>query len=279
VRLVTVRVGGGAEGTRAGRIEGDQVVLLPHADVGALLVHDDWERRAAADEGEWLPLTGASLAPVVPRPPKIICLGLNYASHIDEMGHARPRYPTLFAKYARALIGARDPIVLPRVSEAVDWEVELAFVIGRAARHVSPASALGHIAGWTVFNDVSVRDYQRRTQEFLSGKTFEATNPVGPALVTRDEVAEGGLGLRVQCIVDGQVMQDSNTSDLLFPPAEIVSYVSDIVTLEPGDLIATGTPAGVAAGRTPPPWLRAGQVVTTLVEGVGELENRCIAEL
>ena len=278
MRLVTVRVEEASGATRAGRLDGEEIVLLADPDVGALLAHDDWEARAEAD-GPRLPGAGASLAPVVPRPPKIICLGLNYASHIDEMGHERPRYPTLFAKFARALIGPRDPIVLPRVSEAVDWEVELAFVIGRPARHVTAKSALGHIAGWTVFNDVSVRDYQRRTQEFLSGKTFEATNPVGPALVTRDEVATGGLGLRVQCIVDGEVMQDSSTSDLLFPPAEIVSYVSDIVTLEPGDLIATGTPAGVAAGRTPPPWLKAGQVVRTVVEGVGELENRCIAEL
>lgn len=274
MRLVTVRTEGG---TAAGRLEGGEIALLPQRDLGELLALPDWRERAEAP-GRRVPAEEASLAPVVPRPAKIICLGLNYARHIEEMGRELPAYPTLFAKFARALIGARDPITLPRVSEAVDWEVELAFVIGRAARHVPVDTALDHIAGWTVFNDISVRDFQNRTLQFLSGKTFEATNPVGPALVTRDEVSADGRGLRVRCLVDGQVMQDASTDDLLFGPAEIVSYVSQIVTLEPGDLIATGTPGGVAAGRTPPPWLRPGQVVRTEIEGVGVLENECVPE-
>jgi acylpyruvate hydrolase len=275
MRLVTLRT---AEGTRAGRVDGDEVVVLPHADVGALLsAGDDWRTLAAAD-GPRCALAAADLAPVVPRPSKIICLGLNYVSHITEMGHELPRHPTLFAKFARALIGARDAICMPGVSEQVDWEAELAFVIGVRARHVPADRALDSIAGWTVFNDVTVRDYQRRTSEFLSGKTFENTSPMGPALVTRDEASDDGLGLDIECSVDGTRVQHGNTADLLFTPADIVAYVSTIVTLDPGDIVATGTPAGVAAARTPPPWLRSGQVVRTAITGIGELVNQCRPE-
>jgi acylpyruvate hydrolase len=193
------------------------------------------------------------------------------------MGRELPEYPTLFAKYAVALTGPQDQIELPPVSAQVDWEVELALVIGKAGRSISPSRALDHVAGWTVINDVSMRDYQMRTTQFLSGKTFERCTPLGPALVTRDEVSEDGLDLGVRCLVDGEVMQDSNTSDLIFRPAEIVAYLSEIFTLEPGDVVATGTPDGVAAARQPPPWLRAGQVVRTVVDGIGELCNKFVA--
>jgi acylpyruvate hydrolase len=279
MRLVTIRT---ASGTRAGRVDGQRVVELDAPDVGSLLANPDWADLASADGAAGASshaLDGADLASLVPFPSKIICLGLNYASHIKEMGHELPEYPTLFAKFPGTLIGARDPILLPRVSEQVDWEVELGVVIGRRARHVSVEEAPAAIAGYTVVNDVSVRDYQRRTSEFLSGKIFERTTPVGPALVTLDELPGGGADLAVRCEVDGAVMQESRTSDLLFGPAEIIAYVSDIITLEPGDLIATGTPAGVGAARTPPVWLRSGQVVRTVVEGVGECVNRCVPEL
>jgi acylpyruvate hydrolase len=273
MRLVTIRT---ANGTRAGRVDGGRVVELDAPDVGALLARPDWAEFAGADGGAASQaVDDADLAPVVPWPSKIICLGLNYASHIKEMGHELPRYPTLFAKFPGTLIGARDAIQLPRVSEQVDWEVELGLVIGRRARNVSVEEAPAAIAGYTVVNDVSVRDYQRRTSQFLSGKIFERTTPVGPAVVTLDELPDGGADLVVRCEVDGELMQESRTSDLLFGPAEIISYVSEIITLEPGDLIATGTPAGVGAARTPPVWLRAGQVVRTVVEGVGECVNRC----
>ena len=272
MRLVTIRTG---SGTRAGRVDGDRVVELDAPDVGGLLARPDWAELAAAGAGPSHALADADLAPVVPFPSKIICLGLNYASHIKEMGHDLPEYPTLFAKFPGTLIGARDPIQLPRVSEQVDWEVELGVVIGRRARDLSVEQAPAAIAGYTVVNDVSVRDYQRRSSQFLSGKMFERTTPVGPAVVTPDELPDRGADLVVRCEVDGQVMQESRTSDLLFGPAEIISYVSEIITLEPGDLIATGTPAGVGAARTPPVWLRAGQVVRTVVEGVGECVNRC----
>jgi acylpyruvate hydrolase len=275
MRVVTIRT---ANGTRAGRVEGDRVIELDAPDVGSLLSDPDWRRVAAAGGGPARPLADADLATLVPRPSKVICLGLNYASHIKEMGRELPKYPTLFAKFPQTLIGAHDPIILPRVSEQVDWEVELGVVIGRPARHLAGDQAAAAIAGYTVMNDVSVRDYQRHTTQYLAGKIFERTTPVGPALVTLDELPDGGADLAVRCEIDGQVMQDSRTSDLLFDPAEIIAYVSQIITLEPGDLIATGTPAGVGAARTPQVWLRAGQVVRTVVEGVGECVNQCLPE-
>jgi acylpyruvate hydrolase len=273
VRLVTVRVDGG---TRAGRVEGASIQLLPYPDVGALLADPQWRDRAATGIGTE-PYEEARLAPVVPRPGKIICLGLNYRRHIEEMGRAMPEHPTLFAKFPAALIGARDPIVLPAVATSVDWEVELGVVIGRHARHVSAVDAASAIAGYTVVNDISVRDYQRRTLQWLQGKTFECMTPVGPALVSPDEV-DGARDLEVMCEVDGDVKQRARTSDLLFSPAQIVSYISDIITLEPGDLISTGTPGGVGEARTPPEFLRAGQVVTSTIHGIGSLVNVCEAE-
>ncbi len=275
MRLVTIRT---ANGTRAGRVDGDRVVELDSPDVGVLLSDPDWERVAAVGSGPEHALVEADLATLVPRPSKVVCLGLNYASHIKEMGRELPKYPTLFAKFAGTLIGARDPILLPRVSEQVDWEVELGVVIGRPARHLSEREAAAAIGGYTVINDVSVRDYQSHTNQFLAGKIFEQTTPVGPAMVTLDELPDGGADLRVCCEVDGRLMQDGRTSDLLFNPAQIIAYLSEIITLEPGDLIATGTPAGVGAARTPPVWLRPGQVVRTVVEGVGECVNRCQPE-
>lgn len=189
------------------------------------------------------------------------------------MGRPTPAYPTLFAKYDGALIGARDEIHSPPVSDDLDWEAELAVVIGRRGRHLTADQALGYVGGYTVLNDVTVRDWQHRTREFLSGKTFEATTPVGPALVTPDELPAGASGLTISCSVDDHVMQKSNTADLLFDVADTIAYISTIITLLPGDLIATGTPGGVGAGRDPKVFLRHGQELVTSVEGVGELRN------
>lgn len=276
MRLVTMRTAGG---TSAGRIDGDEVVQLNDTDVGELLASGpDWAQRAAAADGPRRPLDEVDLAPVIPRPTKIVCLGLNYQSHIDETGQGRPKHPTYFAKYARALIGARDPITLPAASDAVDWEVELTLVIGRPARHVAEHDAAAFVAGVTVSNDISARDWQRRTSQNLAGKTFEGTTPVGPALVTLDELPGGWADLAVRCEVDGTVVQDGHTSDLLFTPEQIIADLTTIVTLDPGDLILTGTPAGVGAARTPPVYLTAGQTVRTTIDGVGELLNTCVAE-
>lgn len=274
MKLVTIRT---ANGTRAGRLEGETVVELADSDVGALLAGGAASMQAAATaDGPRHALADVDLAPVIPHPPKIICVGQNYMAHIAEMGSQPPEYPTIFAKYTRALIGPRDDIVLPKVSDNIDWEVELAIVIGSEGRHLTTENAMDVVAGWTILNDVSVRDFQRRTAQFLQGKTFEKSTPVGPALVTKDEVDASNLTLSTE--VDGQVMQSSSTADLLFKPAEIIAYISQIITLEPGDIIATGTPSGVGAGRKPPVWLRAGQTVVCKVEGLGELVNRCVAE-
>lgn len=275
VRLVTFR---SQAGTRAGRLEDGAVVELDAPDVGTFLASDpDWRTRAEAADGPSHPLDSLELAPPVVRPGKVLCVGLNYESHIREMGREPPDHPTLFTKFAEALVGPRDPIVLPRASRQVDWEGELAFVVGRPVRHATPEEALEAIAGYTVFNDVTARDWQWRTKQWVQGKTFEATTPVGPAVVTGDEV-DHARDLEVRCQVDGQLMQQGRTSDLVFPPETIVAYMSTVLTLQPGDLIATGTPSGVGVKRDPPVFLQPGQEVRTSVEGLGELVNRCVAE-
>ncbi len=275
MRLVTMRT---ATGTKAGRLDGETITELPFDDVKAVLMSGPtWAATAARATGATHAVANTTLAPVVPRPEKIICVGHNYLRHIQEMGNKTPTHPTLFAKYTRALIGPRDDIVLPAASDTVDWEVELAIVIGKETRHVSKAQALDAVAGWTILNDVSARDWQRRTGQFLQGKTFERTTPLGPALVTRDEAGDGS-DLALRCEVDGHVMQDSRTSDLLFKPAELIAYISTIITLDPGDIIATGTPSGVGAGRDPQVFLQPGQTVRSIVEGLGELVNTCVKE-
>jgi acylpyruvate hydrolase len=274
MRLLTFRT---EQGTRAGRVDGDQVVELEDADVGALLARGEAGLAAARTAtGQSRPLAGLDLAPVIVDPPKIICVGQNYLAHIRELGSQPPDYPTLFNKFRLSLIGPNDDIVLPRVSDNVDWEVELTIVIGKRARHVSGASAEEAIFGYTVMNDTSIRDWQRRTTQWMQGKAFEATTPLGPVVVGRDELDPADLRLWTE--VDGQVMQDSRTSDLLFKPAEVVAYCSEIFTLEPGDVIATGTPSGVGLGRKPPVFLQPGQTVRCSVEGIGSLTNRAVKE-
>ena len=274
MRLATVRT---AHGTRAARVEGDRLLLLAPPDVGALLAASGLQGAAGLEPSAELDLAGASFAPLVPHPEKIFCVGMNYRAHILEMSGEFPSHPTLFAKFASSLIGAGDDLVLPSVSDAVDWEVELGVVIGRRVRRAGLEQAREAIAGYTVVNDVSMRDWQRRTTQFLQGKTFDASTPVGPVLVTGDEIGDG-LDLEVSCEVDGVVMQRGRTSDLLFGSDAIVSYISQFAALEPGDLISTGTPSGVGAGRNPPVFLAPGQVMTTTVEGIGSCVNLCVPE-
>jgi acylpyruvate hydrolase len=275
MRVATVRTGDGR--LSAARVDGDELVLLPFGDVGELLASSaGWQDTAAGADGERLALAGADLAPVVPRPEKIFGIGLNYAAHAAEANLPLPSHPVVFGMFWRCLVGANDDVVLPHNSEMVDWEAELGLVIGKPVRHADLDEAADAIAGFTIVNDVSMRDWQRRTGQFLQGKTFEASTPAGPFLVTGDEVGDG-LDLRVTCTVDDEVMQDARTSDLVFGPAEIVSYLSQILTLAPGDLIATGTPGGVGGGRRPQIYLREGQVLRTTIEGLGEQRNRCVA--
>jgi acylpyruvate hydrolase len=273
MRLATIRT---ATGHRAVRADGDRAVETGDADVRALLERPDWAEHAATAAGPSHALDGLDFAPLVPSPEKIVCVGLNYRDHVLEMGNELPEYPTLFAKYAPALVGAHDDIVLPRVSEKVDWEAELTVVIGRPVRHADREQAAAAIAGYTVLNDVSVRDYQNRTRQFLQGKTFERTTPLGPWLVTPDELPEGGWA--ISTVLDGETVQSSTTDELVFGPVDLVVYLSEIVTLNPGDVIATGTPGGVGHARTPPRYLTDGAELVTTVAGVGELRNTCRRE-
>jgi len=272
MRFSTIRTD---DGTTAARLDGDVLIPLDAADVGEMLARGGpGQPRTGASA---VPVTEADFAPVVTQPGKIICVGLNYRAHILETGRELPEYPTLFAKFADTLLGPRDELVLPSVSERVDWEVELGVVIGSPVYRATPEEALAAIAGYTVINDVSMRDWQRRTLQWLQGKMFEHSTPAGPYLVTPDEVGHAA-DLEVRCEVDGAVMQQSRTSDLLFSPAEIVAYASQAITLKPGDLIATGTPGGVGNARKPPVYLQPGQVLRTWIEGLGECMNLCVAE-
>jgi acylpyruvate hydrolase len=279
MRLATIRTG---VGTCAARLDGDALIPLDAADVGELLAtaHSAGGDLAAVSPRAGVApvsLTEADYAPVVTSPAKIICVGLNYRTHITETGRELPQYPTLFTKFADTLMGPNDDLVLPSVSEKVDWEVELAVVIGSPVYRASAAEAQAAIAGYATSNDVSMRDFQRRTLQWTAGKIFQYTTPVGPFLVTPEEV-DHASDLEIRCEVDGEIMQHARTSDLLFKPTDVISYISQAITLNPGDLILTGTTGGVGDARKPPVYLQPGQVVRCYVEGLGECVNHCVAE-
>src|SRR5262245_22126389 len=215
--------------------------------------------------------SAVTLKAPIPRPGKIICIGLNYRDHAEESNTQVPEYPTVFAKYASCVIGPGQPIVIPRVTNQVDYEGELAVVIGRRARDVSEEAALGYVAGYAPFNDVSARDYQMRTSQWTIGKTFDTFGPIGPALVTADEIADPhNLDIRVS--IGDDVLQSSNTKHLIFSIPQLIAYLTSVMTLEPGDVIATGTPAGVGAARKPQRWLVPGDVVRVEISSLGVLE-------
>lgn len=220
----------------------------------------------------------ARLLPPLVAPPKLICIGLNYRDHSAESGFVPPEYPTVFARYATSLIGADAALVRPVVSTQFDYEGELAVVIGRGGRHISHATALDHVVGYSVFNDGSIRDYQRRTPQWTIGKTFDGTGAFGPALVTADELPVGCRGLRLQTRLNGTVMQDARIDDLIFDVATLVSLMSEAMTLQPGDVIVSGTPAGVGAARQPPVFLEPGDVCEVEIDGVGLLRNPVVDE-
>jgi acylpyruvate hydrolase len=274
LRLATIRT---PDGTRAVRIDAATAIETGYADVGELLTNPAWREVAARADGATHPLDALDYAPLVPRPEKIICVGLNYKDHIAEMGNQLPDYPTLFPKYARTLCGAYDDIELPPESTKVDWEAELTVVIGAGVRRAGADEAAAAIAGYTVANDVSMRDFQRHTNQFLAGKVWERTTPVGPWLVVPDEPIGATTDHPIRSVIDGETMQSSNTDQLLFGPVALVEYISQAITLDPGDLILTGTPGGVGAGRTPPRFLQPGETVTITIEGVGELRNQFTA--
>ncbi|MDO8413466.1 MAG: fumarylacetoacetate hydrolase family protein [Gallionellaceae bacterium] len=231
-------------------------------------------RQALTMEVPKLDTTKTPLAPVMPEPGKIICLGLNYYDHAKEGGRDKPSYPWFFMRCATSLMAHGEPAILPRVSKTFDYEAELAVVIGKRARHVTREQALEYVFGYTCFNDMSVRDYQKRTPQWTIGKNFDSTGGFGPVLVTADELPAGAAGLRIQCRLNGQVVQDANTSDMIFGVAETIELLTECMTLEPGDVIVMGTPAGVGFARTPPLWMKVGDVVEVEIEGIGTLVNQ-----
>ena len=271
MRLATVRTPGG---TAAVRVEGQHGVLIDGvADVGALLGRKDWRSLAEQATGRQVPMD--DLHTVIPHPGKVICVGLNYRAHILEMGRTLPEYPTLFAKFADALIGPSDLIEIPETAaDNVDWECELVVVVGDTIRGAEIDEAARAIAGYTIMNDITMRDWQFRTREWLQGKSFGNTTPVGPVLVTADEWQPGPS---IRTVVDGDTVQEAATGDLVFDPAQLVSYVSKMITLRPGDIIATGTPGGVGHARKPPRYLSPGSRVQTSIDGIGTLDNTCVA--
>jgi 2-keto-4-pentenoate hydratase/2-oxohepta-3-ene-1,7-dioic acid hydratase in catechol pathway len=235
--------------------------------------------RKVAERGKGIPREVVSLAPPVPSPQKIFCVGLNYADHARETGKELPSEPVIFNKFATALRGDGDDIVLPRLSREVDYEAELVAVIGRGGRHIPRDRALDHVAGYCCGHDVSARDWQLRKPggQWLLGKSFDSFAPMGPALVTADEVGATD-NLRIQLRLNGNVMQNSTTAQLIFSVAELVSYISGVCTLAPGDVIFTGTPPGVGVARKPPVFLQPGDMVEVEIERIGVLHNRVVAE-
>ena len=230
-------------------------------------------RRALESTTERQPLAGVALAPVVPEPGKTVCLGLNYYDHAAESGREKPVYPWFFLRGTTSLLAHGEASPRPRVSEKFDYEAELAVVIGKRARHVKREEALDYVFGYACFNDISVRDYQKRTPQWTIGKNFDRTGALGPVLVSADELPAGGVGLSIQSRLNGQVMQDANTKDMIWDVAETIALLTECLTLEPGDVIAMGTPAGVGQSRTPPVWMKAGDTIEVEIEGVGLLVN------
>lgn len=259
---------------RFGLRQGDQVDEINDPSINSI---DDL--LAALMDGR-RPSTGAvhafgelDLLPPVPRPGKILCIGLNYVDHAKESGHAVPDYPAVFMRGASSLTGHNHPLLRPVCSDRFDYEAELAIVIGRRVHAVSEQNALSCVAGYACFNDGSLRDYQMKSGQWTMGKNFDQTGGFGPDLVTPDELPAGAAGLRVVTRLNGEILQDGNTSNMIFSVAKIIEVLSEVMTLEPGDVIITGTPAGVGFARTPPIFMKAGDVCEIEIEGIGTLRN------
>lgn len=271
-------------GTRLGVIDGDDVIDLAAAEPGVppdlrVALEQDIDvlgaaRRAVANRaGQRVRLSDVKLAPAVPRPGKIVCLGHNFYDHAKEGGNLKPVYPLIFFRGATSLIAHDDPVIRPYVSEKFDYEAELAVVIGKGGRHIKRSDALEHVFGYACFNDASVRDFQKRTSQWTIGKNFDGTGAFGPWIVTPEDLPAGATELKMELRLNGQVMQKTNTSDMIWGVAETIELLSECMTLEPGDVIAMGTPAGVGFARTPPVWMKAGDRVEVDIERVGVLSN------
>ena len=219
-----------------------------------------------------------SYLPLIPRPPKIICIGRNYAAHAKEGGAEPPTYPEIFYRGSTSLLAHDQPIIRPKCSDKLDYEAELVAIIGKKARHVSIEDGLDYIAGYSLFNDATLRDYQKKSTQWTIGKNFDDTGAFGPMFVSADELPAGAAGLRIQSRLNGQVMQDANTSDFIFPMDDLIQKLSECMTLEPGDVIVTGTPAGVGYARNPPVYMKDGDLCEVEIEGIGILSNKVVDE-
>ena len=283
MRFVTFERGGGSE---PGVLLDGQVIGLRGAGfenlvealAGGAGAMDRVKRRIdGAPAADRLDARTVRLLAPIPRPPKIICIGLNYKDHAAESKLPTPEVPTVFCKFPTAAIGPGQPIVLPKNSAKPDYEAEMAFVIGKGGRHIPEARWREHVFGYTALNDVSARDFQMATSQWMIGKTFDTFAPFGPAIVSADEI-EDPHALDISLILSGETMQRSNTRELIFGVPRLVAYLSSVFTLEPGDIIATGTPAGVGFARKPPRWLKPGDEAIVRIAGIGDLVNPVVAE-
>jgi 2-keto-4-pentenoate hydratase/2-oxohepta-3-ene-1,7-dioic acid hydratase in catechol pathway len=286
MRFVTFRRGGGAPEPGVVADDDDKVVGLSDAGFPDLLAviagGDEAEAKAstwvaAAPSESAIELSSVKLLAPLPRPPKVICVGLNWADHAAEAHMPIPEVPTIFSKFPTAIIGPGDSIVLPKSSLKPDYEAEFAFVIGKGGRYIPAFRWREHVFGYTIFNDVSARDYQMATSQWVIGKSFDTFAPMGPYIVSTDEIPDPH-DLDISLTINGEVMQSSNTRRLIFRIPDLISYLSSVFTLEPGDVVSTGTPAGVGFARKPPRFLRPGDEVVVRVAGLGELRNPVVAE-
>src|SRR5580698_5858611 len=265
MRLVTFRHGG--SGAAAGILDGNRVTSL-----GKPMLQVIFSGAVPAPVGESVPLSECTLLAPIPRPPKFICVGLNYRDHAIESNMAIPKVPTIFSKFSNVVIGPGENIVLPKESTQPDYEAEFAVVIGPGGRRISAAKAMNHVFGYTIVNDVSARDLQLATTQWLMGKTCDTFAPMGPWIVTKDEIPDPHA-LDISLEIGGEILQHSNTRELIFKIPELIEFISSVVTLEPGDIISTGTPSGVGFARKPPRYLKAGDECIVRIEGLGELRN------
>lgn len=272
MRLSTIHT---PKGSAAARQKDDHwVVIDGYSDVGELLTQDNWRQLAESAAGSSFHVSETQLSAPFPKPGKIICVGLNYASHIKEMGRDLPTHPTLFAKYAETLTGPFDPVTAVAEDSELDWEGELVVVIGSEAYRVTEEEAKEKIAGYTSANDISMRGWQFRTLEWLQGKIWAKSTPLGPVMVTADDFDYSASTLRTR--VNGEVMQEHSIGDLVFTPEHLVSYISTMIPLHPGDMILTGTPGGVGRARDPQVFLKPGDMVEVDIEGIGPMRSQIV---
>lgn len=280
-------VGETSNGTAVYAVKGDMAIDLTALDeaVGQdlmAILSDPALADSVAARIDGAPQTPvASITPALPvaQPGTIICLGLNYTDHIKEGGYEIPEYPALFMRGRNSIMAAGAPLVRPTCSDKLDYEAELMFIIGKGGRHISEADALDHVFGYTVFNDGSVRDYQRKTHQWTPGKNFDNTGAIGPCVVTPDELPAGAAGLKIESRVGDEILQSSNTANMIWSVAQTIATISEYTTLEPGDLIAMGTPPGVGHAKKPNPrWLVPGEVVEIEIEGIGICANPIVDE-